>query len=107
MNHCLFAPGTPRIRKGTAHPLLARRKICAANTNDRGATPSRCCLSAAIMEALAITIFLSLVLAVFFVTLFGFSQRDSRRGIEQEALLPFDDGPRKPAAEKALPGIKH
>ena len=50
------------------------------------------------MEALAITIFLSLVLAVFFVTLFGFSQRETKRGIEQEALLPFDDG-RAPAAK--------
>ena len=52
------------------------------------------------MEALAITIFLSLVLAVFFVSLFGFSQRTTRRGIEQEALLPFDDGPRAVRADK-------
>lgn len=43
------------------------------------------------MEVLAITIFLSLLLALFFVAMFFFSQRDSRRGIEQEALLPFDE----------------
>jgi cbb3-type cytochrome oxidase subunit 3 len=52
-----------------------------------------------LMEALAITIFVSLALAVFFVAMFFFSQRESRRSIEQEALLPFDDGPPPPRAQ--------
>ena len=59
------------------------------------------------METLAITIFLSLVLAVFFVPLFGFSRRESKRGIEQEALLPFDDGPSAVVKNSILPGSKH
>jgi len=45
------------------------------------------------MEALSITIFVSLMLAVFFVAMFFFSQRETRRSIEQESLLPLDDGP--------------
>jgi cbb3-type cytochrome oxidase subunit 3 len=45
------------------------------------------------MEVLAITIFLSLLLAVFFVVFFLSLSRKGRRGLEQEALMPLDDGP--------------
>jgi cbb3-type cytochrome oxidase subunit 3 len=44
------------------------------------------------MEVLAITIFLSLLLSIFFVVLF-LGQRRKRGGIEHESLLPLDDGP--------------
>lgn len=43
------------------------------------------------MEVLAVTIFLSLLLAVFFVVLFLGSQRRTRHSIEQDALLPLDE----------------
>lgn len=43
------------------------------------------------MEVLAVTIFCSLMLAVFFVVMFMATQR-TRRSVEQEALLPLDDG---------------
>ena len=43
------------------------------------------------MEVLAVTIFCSLLLAVFFVIMFLATQR-TRRSVEQEALLPLDDG---------------
>ena len=45
-----------------------------------------------LMEVLAITIFLSLLLSIFFVVLF-LGQRRKRGGIEHESLLPLDDGP--------------
>ena len=49
------------------------------------------------MEVLAVTIFLSLLLAVFFVVLFLGNHRTSRHSLEQEALLPLDDKrPMKP-----------
>lgn len=52
------------------------------------------------MEVLGLTIFISLLLAVFFVVVFNFSQRESKRGLEQESLLPFDDiAPVAPAAK--------
>jgi hypothetical protein len=44
------------------------------------------------VEVLAVTIFLSLLLAVFFVVLFLGSQRRTRHSIEQDALLPLDEG---------------
>ena len=47
------------------------------------------------MEVLSVTIFLSLMLAVFFVALFFFSHRESQSGLDQESLLPLDDGPPK------------
>lgn len=43
------------------------------------------------MEVLAVTLFLSLLLAVFFVVLFLGSHRSSRRSVEQDALMPLDD----------------
>lgn len=43
------------------------------------------------MEVLGLTIFLSLLLAVFFVAVFFFSQRGTRRGLEQESLLPLNE----------------
>jgi sorbitol-specific phosphotransferase system component IIC len=43
------------------------------------------------MEVLAITIFISLILAIFFVIMFLGTLR-VHRSIEQEALLPLDDG---------------
>ena len=45
------------------------------------------------MEVLAITIFLSLCLAGFFVVMFLGSGHKSRRSLEQEALMPLDDEP--------------
>src|SRR5436190_217296 len=40
------------------------------------------------MEVLGLTIFISFALGVLFAAMFFFSQRDTRRGIEQDALLP-------------------
>lgn len=45
------------------------------------------------MEVLGLTIFISFALGALFAAMFFFSQRDSRRGIEQDALLPLDDAP--------------
>ncbi len=45
------------------------------------------------MEVLGLTIFISFSLGALFAAMFFFSQRDSRRGIEQDALLPLDDTP--------------
>jgi hypothetical protein len=45
------------------------------------------------MEVLAITIFLSLCLAGFFVVMFLGSGHKSRHGLEQEALMPLEDEP--------------
>ena len=46
------------------------------------------------MEVFAVTVFVSLMFAVLFAVLF-FAERSQRRhrGIEQDALLPFDDEP--------------
>ena len=46
------------------------------------------------MEVFAVTVFVSLMFAVLFAVLF-FAERTQRhrRGIEQDALLPLDDGP--------------
>lgn len=56
----------------------------------------RCCLIPSVkiltVEVLAVTIFLSLLLAVFFVVLFLGSQRRTRHSMEQDALLPLDEG---------------
>lgn len=49
--------------------------------------------SAHCMEVLAITIFLSLCLAGFFVVMFLGSGRRARHSLEQEALMPLDDAP--------------
>jgi len=43
------------------------------------------------MEVLAVTIFFSLLLAVFFMVMFLGSQRNRHLTCEQEALLPLDD----------------
>jgi hypothetical protein len=43
------------------------------------------------MEALAVTLFCSLLLAGFFVVMFLGNQRGRRLGDEQESLLPLDD----------------
>lgn len=45
------------------------------------------------MEVLAVTIFLSLCLAGFFVVMFLGSGHRSRHSLEQEALMPLDDDP--------------
>ncbi len=42
------------------------------------------------MEVLAVTIFISLLLAIFFVFMFLGCQRGVKRGLEQEALLPLE-----------------
>lgn len=54
---------------------------------------------AAFMEVLGLTIFISFALGALFAAMFFFSQRDTRRGIEQEALLPLDDAPAAPVEE--------
>ncbi len=59
------------------------------------------------MEVLAITIFLSVLLAVFFVVLFMGSRQKRGLGGEQEALMPLDDGlpPARPRnAPPRVPG---
>ena len=43
------------------------------------------------MEVLALTIFLSVLLAAFFVVLFMGSRQRRGLGSEQEALMPLDD----------------
>jgi hypothetical protein len=43
------------------------------------------------MEVLALTIFLSVLLAAFFVVLFLGSRQKRGLGSEQEALLPLED----------------
>jgi hypothetical protein len=53
------------------------------------------------MEVLGLTIFISFALGALFAAMFFFSQRDTRRGIEQDALLPLDDAP--PAAKEHRP----
>jgi cbb3-type cytochrome oxidase subunit 3 len=57
------------------------------------------------MEVLAITIFLSLCLAGFFVVMFLGSGHKARHSLEQEALMPLDDEPqpRTPAASRKFP----
>ena len=44
------------------------------------------------MEVLGLTIFVSFALGACFAAMFFFSRRDTRRGLEQDALLPLDDG---------------
>lgn len=45
------------------------------------------------MEVFAVTIFMSLLFAVLFAILFAAERfQRNRRSLEQEALLPFDDG---------------
>lgn len=53
------------------------------------------------MEVFAVTIFMSLAFAVLFAVLF-FGERSQRRdrSIEQDALLPLDDGAPAPARPK-------
>lgn len=60
------------------------------------------------MGALAVTIFVSLLLAILFVVGFAAESRlrGRRGGLEQEALLPFDDDepatrPDRPAGRPA------
>ncbi len=53
----------------------------------------------AFMEVLGLTIFISFALGALFAAMFFFSQRATRRGIEQDALLPLDDAPTAPAKE--------
>ena len=53
------------------------------------------------MEVLGLTIFISFALGVLFAAMFFFSRRDSRRGLEQEALLPLSDN--APASAPASP----
>jgi hypothetical protein len=60
---------------------------------------------AAFMEVLGLTIFISFALGVLFAVMFFFSQRDTRRGIEQDALLPLDDAP--PAQANAPRTLSH
>lgn len=46
------------------------------------------------MEVFAVTIFMSLLFAVLFALLYlGERSQKGRRSLEQDALLPLDDGP--------------
>lgn len=46
------------------------------------------------MEVFAVTIFMSLLFAVLFALLYlGERSQKGRRSMEQDALLPLDDGP--------------
>jgi predicted secreted protein len=50
------------------------------------------------MEVFAVTIFMSLAFAVLFAVLFlGERSQRKHRSIEQDALLPLDDGAAPPA----------
>ena len=49
------------------------------------------------MEVLAVTIFLSLLLAGFFVVLFLGIHRASHRSVEQDSLMPLDEAAARPA----------
>lgn len=53
------------------------------------------------MEVLGLTIFISFALGALFAAMFFLSQRDTRRGIEQDALLPLDD-PQPPRRDRDL-----
>ena len=57
------------------------------------------------MEVLAVTIFLSLCLAGFFVVMFLGSGHRRRHSLEQESLMPLDDGvaPSRPATNVTPP----
>jgi cbb3-type cytochrome oxidase subunit 3 len=54
------------------------------------------------MEVFAVTVFVSLMFAVLFAVLF-FAERSQRHrsSIEQDALLPLDDGPQLAPAKAA------
>ena len=54
------------------------------------------------MEVFAVTVFVSLMFAVLFAVLF-FAERSQshRRSIEQDALLPLDDGPQLAPSKSA------
>lgn len=56
------------------------------------------------MEVFAVTIFMSLAFAVLFAVMF-FAERSQRRdrSIEQDALLPLDDGPSSAAPPRKTP----
>lgn len=54
-------------------------------------------LRIALMEVFAVTIFMSLAFAVLFAALFlGERSQRKHRSIEQDALLPLDDGAAPP-----------
>ena len=55
------------------------------------------------MEVLGLTIFISFALGVLFAAMFFFSRRDTRRGLEQEALLPLSDTAPSSAPAAAIP----
>jgi len=57
------------------------------------------------MEVLAVTIFLSLCLAGFFVVMFLGSGHRTPQSLEQEALLPLEDD--APTAKAAAPVNPH
>lgn len=54
------------------------------------------------MEVLAVTIFLSLCLAGFFVVMFLGSGHRTRHSLEQESLMPLDDGIAPPSPTSDL-----
>lgn len=72
-------------------------KMRNCNAKMRGASRAPVAEAGRVMEVLAVTIFLSLLLAGFFVVLFLGSHRGSRRSVEQDALMPLDDGERQPS----------
>ena len=64
------------------------------------------------MEVLAVTIFLSLCLAGFFVVMFLGSGHRRRHSLEQESLMPLDDGgtpssPALPVNPSKPPSLHH
>jgi hypothetical protein len=76
------------------------RKIRAASSNACRAWKTGVRSIAATMEVFAVTIFMSLAFAVLFAVLFlGERSQRKHRSIEQDALLPLDDGaPARPAS---------
>lgn len=80
------------------------RKIRAASSNACRAWKIRLRSIHTTMEVFAVTIFMSLAFAVLFAVMF-FAERSQRRdrSIEQDALLPLDDGPSSAAAPPKNP----
>jgi hypothetical protein len=90
------APGTDLPLRGVRK---MPRKIRAASSNACRAWKTGVRSIAPTMEVFAVTIFMSLAFAVLFAVLFlGERSQRKHRSIEQEALLPLDDGaPARPA----------
>jgi hypothetical protein len=99
-----FAIHAAHLACGPRPPLIEGCNISICYGKNCGEEHREVCLGAvatnqcaSTMEVLAITIFLSLCLAGFFVVMFLGSGQCSRHSQEQDALMPLDDDPPGPA----------